>query len=63
MLFRYLLPFDISVVYIPVTILTGFAFLGKFSIPKPKLRGILIMVAIGLVEAAALLLIWYFRTR
>lgn len=63
MLFRYILPFDISVVYIPVTILTGFAFLGKFSIPKPKLRGILIMVAIGLVEAAALLLFWYFYRR
>lgn len=62
MLFRYVLPFDISVVYIPVTIATGFAFLGKFSIPKPRLRGILIMVAIGLAEAIALLLFWYLRT-
>ena len=63
MLFRYILPFDISVIYLPVTVITGFAFLGKFQVPKPKLNGILVMVAIGVAEAAALLIFWFLKNR
>ena len=60
MLLMYAIPADISWVYIIVAIAMGFAFLGKFSIPKPKLRGILIMVAIGIVEAVVFVLFWHF---
>lgn len=61
MLFRYILPMDISVVYFPVTLITGFLFLSKLQIPKPHLRGILIMIGIGLVECFLLLLFFFLR--
>ncbi len=59
MLFRYLIPVDISILYFPVTLITGFLFLSKLQVPKPKLRGILIMVAAGVVEFILLLLFFY----
>ena len=59
LLFRFLflsfdIPIDISIVYIPVALLTGFAFLSTLKVPKPGLRGILIMIGIGLAECLAL---------
>ena len=59
MLFRYILPVDISILYFPVTLITGFLFLSKLQVPKPRLRGILIMVGAGIVEFALLLLFFY----
>lgn len=56
LLLHYVLPMDISIVYVPVALGTGFLFLSKLQVPKPGLKGILIMIAIGLVECAALLL-------
>lgn len=55
LLLQYLLPKDITLVYIAFAALTGFAFLSRFQIRKPGLRGILIMVGIGLVECLALM--------
>lgn len=61
MLFRYILPVDISIVYFPVTLITGFLFLSKLRIPKPHLRGILIMIGIGAVECFLLLLFFFLK--
>ena len=60
MLFRYIIDMDISIVYFPVTLITGFLFLSKLNIPKPGLRGILIMIGIGVLEFALLLLFYFF---
>lgn len=60
MLFRYIINIDISIVYFPVTLVTGFLFLSKINIPKPGLRGILILIGIGLLEFALLLLFYFF---
>jgi len=63
MLFRYILPFDISVVYFPVTLVTGFLFLSKLQIPKPHLRGIFVMIGIGVVECVLLLLFFFLKQK
>ncbi|MCH5344593.1 MAG: CDP-alcohol phosphatidyltransferase family protein [Acetatifactor sp.] len=50
LLFQYLIPEDITLVYYGVMLLTAFLFVSRFKVKKPGLRGILIMVGIGLVE-------------
>lgn len=60
MLLRYILPVDISIIYFPVTLITGFLFLSKLQIPKPGMRGILIMIGVGLLECVLLLLFYIF---
>lgn len=55
LLLHYVLPIDISVVYVPVALVTAFLFLSRLTIPKPGLRGILAMVAFGLLECIAFL--------
>lgn len=62
LLLQYLLPADITLAYIGVTILTGFLFLFRFQVRKPGLRGILIMVAMGAVEFV-LLILWIIFVR
>lgn len=57
LLLQYILPADITLVYIAVIVLTGFLFLFRFQVRKPGLRGILIMVAFGALEFI-LLLLW-----
>ncbi len=61
LLMQYLLPTDITLVYIAVVVLTSLAFLCRFQIRKPGLRGILIMVGIGLLECIALLIYLKFK--
>ncbi|MBR3844628.1 MAG: CDP-alcohol phosphatidyltransferase family protein [Clostridia bacterium] len=61
MLFRYILPFDISLLYTIVMIITGFMFLGRFQLRKPKLRGILFLILIGVLECVALIVFLYFN--
>ena len=56
LLLQYILPVDVTPLYIVTALITGFAFLGKFEIRKPGLRGILIMVGIGVIEFALILL-------
>ena len=60
LLLQYLIPMDITPVYFVVMFLTGFLFLAKFQLKKPGLRGILVMVGIGIVEFALLALGWFF---
>lgn len=50
LLLRYILPFDISIVYVPVALAMSFLFLSKIQVPKPGTRGILILAGIGLLE-------------
>lgn len=61
-LLQYILPMDITLVYIGIVVLTGFLFLARFRIRKPGLRGILAMVGIGAAEFV-LLILWrlFFR--
>ena len=50
LLFQYLIPRDITLVYFGVMFLTAFLFVSKIQVKKPGIRGILIMVGIGFVE-------------
>ena len=50
MMFQYVLPMDITLIYFPVILITGILFISRFRIPKPGMRGILIMVGIGILE-------------
>lgn len=56
LLLRYILPVDISIVYVPVALGVAFLFLSKLRVPKPGMRGILIMIGIGVAECVALAL-------
>ena len=56
LLIQYLTTSDITPLYFAAVALTGFAFLGKFQLRKPGLRGILIMVAIGAAEFIAMVI-------
>ncbi len=66
MLLHYVLPLvlpsvgNVSIVYFPVMLITAFLFLSKLQIPKPHLRGILIMIAVGVLECILLLLSFIF---
>ena len=55
LLIQYISPNDVTLVYFAVMLILGFLFLSKVKIPKPDLKGILIMVGIGLVEFVALI--------
>ena len=57
LLIQYITTVDITPVYFAAVVLTGFAFLTKFRLRKPGLKGILIMVAIGAVEFIAMMLL------
>lgn len=51
MLLRYIFnPLEIGVLYFIGIVITGFLFVSKIQIPKPRTRGILIMIGIGVVE-------------
>lgn len=56
LLLQYIIPTDITPVYFASAVFTGIAFLSKFRIKKPGLRGILIMVGIGTVEFLLMLI-------
>ena len=56
LLIHYLLPADITPIYFAVMIFTAALFVSKIKVTKPGLRGILIMVGVGLAEFITLLL-------
>lgn len=60
LLVHYLIPADITPIYLAVMVFTAFAFVSKIEIAKPGLKGILIMVGIGAVEFVVLLLMHVF---
>ena len=57
LLFHKVFPADISLIYFIVAIITGFAFLANFKIKKAGLKGILIMIGIGVIEFLLLILL------
>ncbi len=57
LLLQYLVPEDVTPVYFVMIVLTGLAFLAKFKVKKPGLRGVLILVGIGALEFLAMLLL------
>ena len=61
LLLQYLLPVDITPLYFGAMLLTGIAFLAKFQLKKPGMKGILIMIAIGAVEFALMVAIRLLR--
>ncbi len=52
-------PVDISFIYFPVILITGFLFVSKLKVPKPGLRGIYIMIAIGALMCVSLAVGYY----
>lgn len=54
----YIIGKNILPVYLAAMLIVAFAFLAKFHLPKPGLRGILIMVGIGLAECITLLVLY-----
>ena len=50
MMFQYFTTIDITLVYFPVILITGLLFLMPIRIPKPGLRGTLILIGIGFLE-------------
>lgn len=51
----FIVPFDITPIYLIVMLFTAIAFLARVSIKKPGMKGVLIMVGIGVIEAALLI--------
>jgi CDP-diacylglycerol--serine O-phosphatidyltransferase len=58
MLFQYIIPVDITMVYFAFMIVLGFLFLSRLQIKKPTFKGLMIMVGIGVVEFILLFVAW-----
>ena len=56
LLVQYMSKTDITLVYLLVSLVTAVLFISPVRVPKPGMRGILIMVGIGAVEFVLLLL-------
>ena len=56
MLAQYLSEADISLIYILVALLTAMAFVSRMQVPKPRLKGILLMMAAGLILLVIMIL-------
>ena len=63
LLLNYIIPFDLTVVFVGIVMLTAIAFISNFSVKKPGTRGILIMVGIGLIEAVIMVAFFLIRSR
>ena len=63
LLLNYIIPLDLTVLFVGVVLLTAIAFISDFSVRKPGTKGILIMVAIGAVEAVIMILFFLLRSR
>lgn len=63
LLLQFLTKSDITIVYFVAMAITGFMFLSKFKIRKPGLKGILVMIGIGVVEFALLAIGWFVMKR
>ena len=58
LLLQYITTADITPVYFIIMALTAFFFVSKIEVPKPGLKGILIMIGIGAVEFLILAIAW-----
>ena len=50
-----LIPADLTLLYFAFVVFLGVAFVSKFRVPKPAAKGIICMVAVGVVEFAAMI--------
>ena len=60
LLIQYVTPFDVTLLYFGTIILMGFLFLSKIQVRKPGMRGILILILIGVLEVVTLFGFWMF---
>lgn len=63
LLLYYIANFHNAWLYLTVMVLTGVAFLSKAKIPKPGLRGILILMAIGIFDVILLIVLSTVRVK
>ena len=63
LMLRHLLGRDIAIFYYGVMLLVAGLFVSRFNIHKPGLRGILIMVGIGVLEFILILVVKYYGAR
>lgn len=63
LMLQYIGTFDVSIIYFAVMLITAFAFLAKFRITKPGMRGLMSLVVIGVLEFIAILVFEYFIKR
>lgn len=63
LLLNYIIPLDLTVIFVGVVLLTAIAFISDFSVRKPGTKGILIMVGIGAVEAVIMIVFFLLRSR
>ena len=59
-LLQFITRTDLTILYFGVMMVAAFLFVSKIRVPKPGLRGILIMVGIGAAEFALLVLVRFF---
>ena len=57
LLLHYILPADVTPIYIAAVFITGFLFLFRFKVPKFGLKGVLALVGIGIVEFILLIIL------
>ncbi len=60
MLLQFLTPKDFSIIYFVALTITAFLFVSKISIKKPQMKGIMILVGIGVIEFLILLIVRIF---
>ena len=63
LLLRHLLGRDIAIFYYGVMLLMAGLFLSHFSLRKPGLKGVLLMVAFGVLEFILILVVKYYGAR
>ena len=63
LMLRHLLGRDIAIFYYGVMLLVAGLFISRFNIRKPGLRGVLIMVGIGVLEFILILAVKYYGAR
>lgn len=59
MLVQFITEIDITPVYFAVLLITAALFVANIRIPKPGLRGILLLIGIGMVEFITFLVAWF----
>ena len=63
LLLRHLMGRDIAIFYYGVMLLLAGLFVSRFSMRKPGLRGVLILVGIGVMEFILIMVVKYYGAR
>ena len=62
-LIQFATRIDTTLIYFVALLVTGFLFVSRIRVRKPKLKGILIMVGIGAAEFVMLFVLWWIFLR